>query len=227
MSDDSLAPDRFDGTVRLFPLPNVVLFPHAIQALHIFEPRYRRMTADALAGDRLIAPALLRPGWETDYERRPAVHPVVCVGRITADQKLDDGRYHLLLRGVARATILEEIEDDRPYRSARVELLSDVPPPEAMTKRLRSEVGRMVLPWFQQHPTALEQLRQLLASDATLAVVGDLLGFAVPLPLETKQRLLSEPSVARRAELLIEALRVNLPEQPDAARKFPPGFSSN
>jgi uncharacterized protein len=227
MSNDSLALGPFDGTVRLFPLPNVVLFPHTVQALHIFEPRYRRMTADALADDRLIAPALLRSGWETDSERRPAVHSVVCIGRITADQKLDDGRYHLLLHGITRATILEEIDDDQPYRSARVEVLSDVPSPEAMAKRLRAEVGRMVLPWFQQSPTALEQLHQLLASDATLAIVADLLSFAAPLSLETKQRLLTESSVTRRAELLIEAFRVKLPEQQDAAQKFPPGFSSN
>jgi hypothetical protein len=50
-------------TVPLFPLPNVVLFPRAVLPLHIFEERYKAMTADVLAGDRLIAMALLRPGW--------------------------------------------------------------------------------------------------------------------------------------------------------------------
>src|ERR1700730_12850904 len=102
MSDDFTLPLAFDGTVRLFPLPNVVLFPHVTLPLHIFEPRYRAMTADALAGDRLITMMLLRPGWEEQYEGRPPLYPVGCVGKIVTDQKLDDGRYNLLLRGVSR-----------------------------------------------------------------------------------------------------------------------------
>ena len=72
---DSFPPDEFAGTARLFPLPNLVLFPHVVQPLHIFEPRYRQLMADALADDRLIAMALLRPGWEEDYHRKPADPP--------------------------------------------------------------------------------------------------------------------------------------------------------
>src|SRR3954471_21363862 len=106
MSDTSLNPDR--GVIRLFPLPNLVLFPGAMQPLHIFEPRYRQMTVDALAGDRLIGMALPRPGWENDYVGKPAIHPVVCVGRILAEQRLADGRFNILLRGLRRARVVEE-----------------------------------------------------------------------------------------------------------------------
>src|SRR6266545_6172021 len=109
MSDDLSPLADFAGTARLFPLPNLVFFPHVMQPLHIFEPRYRQMTADALAGDRLIAMALLRPGWEPDYEKVPPIYPVVCLGRIVADQRLEDGRYRLLLRGLSRAGIVEEV----------------------------------------------------------------------------------------------------------------------
>src|SRR5262249_6167709 len=96
---------NFGGTVRLFPLPNVVLFPQAIQPLHVFEPRYRQMTADALASDRLITLVLLQPGWETDYAGTPEICSVACVGQVVADQGLPDGRYNLLLRGLRRARI--------------------------------------------------------------------------------------------------------------------------
>src|SRR3954470_6986505 len=87
----------FGGTVRLFPLPNLVLFPHVIQPLHVFEPRYRQLMADALADDRLMALALPRPGEEEDYHKRPPIHRVVCVGQIDQEDKLPDGRYNLLL----------------------------------------------------------------------------------------------------------------------------------
>ena len=88
MSEDTSPLANFAGVARLFPLPNLVFFPHVMQPLHIFEPRYRQMTADALAGDRLIALTLLQPGWEDQYEGRPAVHPVACLGRVVADQLL-------------------------------------------------------------------------------------------------------------------------------------------
>src|SRR5262249_61215492 len=97
------------GPARLFPLPTLVLFPHVLQPLHIFEPRYRQMTADALAGDRLIAMALLRPGWEKDYEGRPPIYSVICVGRIVAEKRLPDGRFNILLRGVSRARVRREL----------------------------------------------------------------------------------------------------------------------
>ena len=86
MADDLSPLSGFCGKVRLFPLPNLVLFPEVMQPLHIFEPRYRQMTADALAGDRLIALGLLRPGWEADYDGKPAIYPVACLGRVVPGQ---------------------------------------------------------------------------------------------------------------------------------------------
>src|SRR5436190_11964798 len=139
MSDASPLAD-VSGTARLFPLPNLVLFPHVVQPLHIFEPRYRQMTADALAGDRLIALVLLKPGWEEDYETRPAVHPVACLGRVVADQLLDDGRYNLLVRGLSRVRLLGEAPNGKLYRTAQAELLHNEPPAVlAEAKRLRHE----------------------------------------------------------------------------------------
>jgi Lon protease-like protein len=89
MNSDLSALAHFDGVARLFPLPNLVQFPHVVQPLHIFEARYRQMTADALAGDRFLAMVLLRPGWETDYEGRPPIYSVACLGKIVADHRLE------------------------------------------------------------------------------------------------------------------------------------------
>src|SRR5947207_1631024 len=125
MSDDLSPLAHFAGTARLFPLPNLVLFPHVMLPLHIFEPRYRQMTTDALAGDRLLAMALLQQGWENDYEGRPALNPMVCVGKIIAEQRLDDGRFHILLRGLSRARIVREVDRDTLYRQAQLDLLQD------------------------------------------------------------------------------------------------------
>jgi Lon protease-like protein len=81
-------------TIPIFPLPDVVLFPHMPLPLHIFEPRYRKMTADAMAGDKVIGMTLLRPGWESDYQGRPPVYPIGCAGQIEECVRLADGRFH-------------------------------------------------------------------------------------------------------------------------------------
>src|SRR5512135_1917533 len=99
----------------LFPLPNVVLFPRAVLPLHIFEERYKVMTADVLAGDGRLAMALLKSGWEKDYYGRPAIEQVVCVGQILSHEKLPDGKYNFLLQGRNRARVVRE-HRGKPYR---------------------------------------------------------------------------------------------------------------
>src|SRR4051812_37931477 len=95
--------------VPLFPLPNVVLFPRAILPLHIFEERYKQMTEDALASRRLVAMALLKPGWEKTYhQKHTPVDPVVCVGYIMQHERLEDGKFNFLLQGQMRARIVRE-----------------------------------------------------------------------------------------------------------------------
>src|SRR5437868_2125854 len=94
--------DRLEA-VPLFPLPNVVLFPRAVLPLHIFEERYKVMTAETLMGGRQVAMALLKPGWAKNYYHKPAIEPVVCVGTILTFERLPDGKYNFLLQGHTRA----------------------------------------------------------------------------------------------------------------------------
>src|SRR5215831_20679109 len=108
----------------IFPLPNVVLFPNVFLPLHIFEPRYREMVADALATDRLIGMVLLRPGWERSYEGRPAIYPIGCSGVVTHADRLSDGRFNIVLRGVERFRVIEE-DSSRSYRRAIVEAIRE------------------------------------------------------------------------------------------------------
>jgi Lon protease-like protein len=221
MSAQDPSLEDFAGTVRLFPLPNLVFFPHGMQPLHIFEPRYREMTADALAGDHLIAMALLRPGWEGDYEGRPGIYSVACLGKIVADQRQEDGCYNLLLRGLARARILRELPDGKLYRSAEVELLSDIDPPEEARAGLRKSLIDATMAWFPQKGQARENLSKVLQADVPLGALTDLLSFALPLAVEVKQRQLEEVDVERRVRCLLEELPGT------EAHRFPPDFSAN
>jgi Lon protease-like protein len=232
MSDAPESLDDFSGLARLFPLPNLVLFPHVAQPLHIFEPRYRQMLADALEGDRLIAMALLCPGWETECDKQPPIHPIVCLGRVRQEQRLPDGRYNLLLQGLQRARILEEVKTDRLYRVARVELIEDEPvPSELREQALHQQLVRKVTPYFSANAQAEEQVQKLLHSDLPLGVLCDIFCFALPLATELKQQLLQELRVEERVVLLLGSLGTPQSKEKQAEspsqRRFPPEFSSN
>jgi Lon protease-like protein len=224
MTDEATILENFDGIARLFPLPNLVMFPGVVQGLHVFESRYRQMTADALAGDALIALVMLKPGWEDDYEDRPPIEAVACLGHIGWHEQLPDGRYNLRLRGLARVRIIEELPGELPYRTARVEVIADTGPTDpAELKRLRRELAEAVLPRFEEEG-ARRQLQELFDGELTLGQVCDVLAYALPLPAEVKQALLEEPDAGRRATSVADALRVSAAR---ADRAFPPPFSPN
>jgi Lon protease-like protein len=223
----------FSGVARLFPLPNFVLFPYAVAPLHVFEPRYRAMVEDALAGDHLIATALLLPGWEPEYEGRPPVAPVVCLGRIVTHAKLADGRFNLLLAGLHRARVRRELPPDRLFRQAKVELLSDEEnfADAAQLLQRREALREYVHRRLPAAAAVREQFEQLMSRPLPLGVLVDVISHAVPLPPEVKQRLLEELNVERRSEILLQHLR-NLEGHappPDAASPgvWPVRFSDN
>ena len=110
----------------IFPLPGVQLFPHALLPLHVFEPRYRDMVRDAMAGERLIAVASFEPGYETNYQGRPAVRPIIGVGAVVGHEALDEGRANIVLRGLARARIEHELPPAEAYRVVEAARIDDV-----------------------------------------------------------------------------------------------------
>ncbi len=111
--------------IPIFPLPNVVFFPKTFLPLHIFEPRYRKMAKDSKSNDNLIGMALLKEGWEKQYHGNPDVHEIACVGKIQHIERLEDGRYNILLYGLSRVKILKLVQG-KPYRMAQVKYLKDV-----------------------------------------------------------------------------------------------------
>jgi uncharacterized protein len=190
----------------LFPLPNVVLFPNVFLPLHIFEPRYREMVADALAGDRMIGMVLLRPGWERDYEGRPPIYPIGCSGLLTHNERLPDGRYNLVLRGIERFRIVEE-DYAGSYRRAVIEPLREQPLDAAdrtAILRQRSKLESMLVP---SHSSAGDPRMPSSMSDEDL--VNALAQYLDLEPLE-KQALLEKASLRTRAESLVELLEMKI-----------------
>jgi uncharacterized protein len=190
----------------LFPLPNVVLFPNVFQPLHIFEPRYRDMVSDALAGDRLIGMVLLRPGWEQEYEKQPPVYPVGCSGLITHVERLADGCFNIVLRGVERFRILEE-DHERRYRRAIVEPLIERRLTEEDRDCLRNQRAKLESLLSPALSSGEPEQRTMAMSDEDL--VNALAQYLSLDPLE-KQALLEQHGLRNRAESLVELIEMKI-----------------
>jgi len=193
--------------VPVFPLPGVVLFPHAEMGLHVFELRYRTMVRDALSGERLVALATLAPGWEQDYHGSPAFHGLGCVARFEDVVWLENDRYDLRVRGVWRVRF-GRVRREFPYRACDVEVLPDAPYTED------DPIAQMVREALLEERTRLGPLGHeawhappALSPTATLAEVTGTLATHARLTVSQKLALLAEDRVPERAQMLCELLR--------------------
>lgn len=188
------------AAIPIFPLPDVTLFPHSAQPFHIFEARYRDMVADALAGDSIIGMVTLQPGFEPDYEGRPAIYAMGCAGRIVASEQLPDGRYNIVLEGLSKFRVLGE-DQTRSYRVADVEAVPEV---------IRAEDRAQLSERRQQLEQALLSAipgAQLPHSSMADEVVIDALSLVAPIQPGERMNLLEAPGPLERALTLIRRLR--------------------
>ncbi len=224
--DDDLDLRGFTGEARLFPLPRVVLFPHVVLPLHIFEPRYRQMTEDALASDKLITIVQIRPRSLAGGWTEPApLEDVGCLGRIIQHERLADGRFNMLLLGRKRVRIQRETPCDRLYRTAEVDILEDVAPSSSEESK-RADLIELFRDVIESKQAMDLDLSALLAASTPLGVLTDLIAHAISFSPELKQRLLDEPSVDSRFTTIRDLLRLIVDENPPS-RPFPPDFSVN
>ena len=208
MTAMSNAPDDiWSEPIPLFPLPNCVLLPGAALPLLIFEPRYRTMIHDVLAHDlqRTVAIALLRDGYEELYHTNQApVFPVVGVGAIVDHEELTDGRYTIVLRGLARAFI--NVEDTTgPYRKAMLVPRESIPLPNGEALEQARQSLRILLDQaagLRAWPS--EATERVFAAFPSVEKLIDVVAFhAIPADeITLKQRLLEEPDVAKRLTVL-------------------------
>src|SRR5262245_42367320 len=191
----------------LFPLPNAVLFPNVFLPLHIFEPRYREMVADALDGDRIIGMVLLKPGWKDDYEGRPPIYPVGCAGLITHAEALDDGRYNIVLRGLEKFSIVREEADGRSYRRAEIDPLIEqfADGERALVREQRRRLEALLGP-DSEGVAACARVPSAMPDEELVNALAQYLDLE---PVE-RQALLEREGIAARGRSLIELLEMKL-----------------
>jgi Lon protease-like protein len=194
--------------VPIFPLPDAVLFPHTLLPLHIFEPRYREMVRDCLAGDRRLAMGLLRPGWEKDYYGRPPLFSVAGAGEIIHHEALDDGRFNILVRGTMRIGLTAELPAGKPYRIVRARPLPDRYPAEG-PGQLAGRVERLKVFYLRilaEVQKGQGEIAKIFTGVKDPGIIVDRIAGAVIADTELRQAVLEDVDVATRLKRVQEHL---------------------
>jgi hypothetical protein len=191
--------------LKVFPLEGVVAFPRAPTPFHIFEPRYRDLTTDALASDRIFAVATIAEAVEAPLMAE-AVRPIACACLIEDHERLADGRYHILVRGLARVRLLREVPSSKLYRMFRAETVDDVLPeggPETLVGKAQALEQVLIeiaqgLPAESGAPQLAEQGARLQSPSA----LADLAAAALVTDGDARYAVLSEANVSRRLDFV-------------------------
>jgi Lon protease-like protein len=191
-------PHTLPPVIPIFPLEEAMLFPNASRPLHIFEPRYRAMINDVLKGDRIIGMVTLRPGYEANYEGRPAIYAVGCAGVISDVEELSDGRFNIVLRGFVKFRVNSE-DDSRPYRLAHA---TAIPEPLDDKDKDALHKERLRLQELVTGPGGVSSI----SPDISDEEVVNALAQYVPLDPIQRQALLELDGVLSRSRALIDLL---------------------
>lgn len=216
---------NFNRSIPVFPIAGVVLLPHAIQPLHIFEPRYRQMVSDCLdsAGQIALAcPAMNGPNGgglahgctsgpaSGDEHDHPALRPAVCVGQIVQHQPLPNDRHYILLQGVCRARLMKVFapDEERLYLTARLDPLEpayDTPPLLGDARHMLRNL--LSGPRLQRMRNAHKIMTWLEDEEISTHILLELVGSMLLSDCDLQYRLLAEGRPQRRADLIETELR--------------------
>jgi len=193
--------------IPIFPLPNVVFFPKTYLPLHIFEPRYCQMIDEALAADRMIGMVLLKEGWEEEYDRDPDIYEIGSLGRIVRSQRLDDGKYDIILYGLKRFSVRDQ-KFEKPYRQGKVEILTE-PAAQPLPSLLKQNLVELLTQFYHKLDGGEEMQSILelgLEDDALISTLA--VGF--PFTVVEKQFLLEAETLYRRGRRLADLIQLRL-----------------
>jgi Lon protease-like protein len=186
--------------LSIFPLPGALLFPRGHLPLHIFEPRYRAMVSDALARDRRIS--MIQPKGPGEP---PPLFEVGCIGHIREVERLDDGRFNIILEGIGRFRMLRELQVPTPFRQieADVACFDDGDAPEALPSIVRAEIEREARRFADSRGVAVDWTQVSRLDDETLV---NAISAMAPFDIAAKQALLEAVTLAERADMLAQFL---------------------
>jgi len=184
--------------LSIFPLSGAILFPRMQLPLHIFEPRYRALVSDSMARDRRIG--MIQPRGPGEP---PPLFTIGCVGKIAHVEALDDGRYNLVLEGIARFKLVRELDVVTAFRQVEA-VLEDAGEPGALGIASRAALERESRRFAEAQGYVVDWESVARLDDESL--VNGIAQIA-PFDVAAKQALLESADLAERSELIIQLMQ--------------------
>ena len=181
--------------VPLFPLPNLWLFPSVVLPLHVFEERYRQMIEDSLDGVGRLVLGTIQAGHELGADGSPPIYPVAGLGEIGRHERLEDGRFNILLVGLQRVFV-REVPSERLYRKVEVRPAIETPVPTEAEAGLRADL----LVALRERTADLPEI----PPQFSVSHLADMLILRMPLPHDVLNGLYCELDAHKRGRLALE-----------------------
>ena len=189
------------AAIPLFPLPHVVLFPNTILRLHVFEPRYVALLEDCMDGDKLMSIPQLKA--QQMRGGVPAIHSISGLGMVVHCEALEDNRYNIIVLGLRRLNIQEELSSDKPYRIAKAEVLAENWQAESFDI---SSIQRLLTQVVVQNPQLSGSIEVLLKEELSSYKVLNILAHILFREAKKRQIFLEQSLLQERASLIEEVL---------------------
>ena len=203
--------------LAIFPLHGVSLFPNTMVPLHVFEPRYRQLVEDCLEQDRPLAVWQLDPGRRSEHG--PGIRQVATAGRIVVHHRLPGGRFNVVVEGVERVQLVEELESDELYRTVRSRRHPLAPIDEAAARSRIQALRGIAWQLYEVHPRAARLVEVTLKRTDDLRTISDVLCSVTFDDPRARQVLLEQSDIVARLDRVVESLSNtllrDLPEPPD------------
>ena len=187
----------------VFPLSNFIIFPKTTVPLNIFEKRYLEMINDSMTGNRMIG--MIQP--KEQNKQNPSLYKIGCAGKITSFNETNDGRYLIVLSGISRFKILEEIQSDRLYRKCKVDFSSFSADQEVYKEKINFSDLKLI---FKNLKSLFDKEGYLInwkeLEKQDLSETLNALAMASPFSSEEKQILLESKDIIERRKKLEEIL---------------------
>ena len=203
---------EFPNKIPVFPLSNFIIFPNTNVPLNIFEPRYIQMIDDCMKGNRLIG--IVQPKKTGDL-KKPNLYDVGCVGKITSFNETDDGRYLIVINGICRYKIIEELINDKLYRECKIDFVNYI---NDLNENIKDEIQFSDLkPIFNDLKILFKKQGYLInwkdIEKQNLDQTINTLSMASPFSLEEKQILLESSDIKSRKHKLEEILKTYITDE--------------
>ena len=187
----------------IFPLSNFIFFPKTTVPLNIFEKRYLEMINDSMSSNRMIG--MIQP--KEQNKQKPSLYNIGCAGKITSFNETDDGRYLIVLSGISRFKIIEEIQSDKLYRKCKVDFSNFSADQEVSAEKINFSDLKLI---FQNLKSLFDKEGYLInwkeLEKQDLSETLNALAMASPFSLEEKQILLESKDIIERRKKLEEIL---------------------